>query len=91
MQQTALQSNRDDTQNYHTSRLPCGITLQHRESDARRGCLNVALKTVRGIDMHNRISQDLAACQNATDLGLLDAIRTKIVQRLNRAFQDAGR
>jgi hypothetical protein len=47
------------------------------------------LAHANGISIHNPISQHLSACQNVTDVELLDVIRSNIVQLLNKGIQSA--
>jgi hypothetical protein len=77
---------RDDLLSIKKEDLSCDAlnAWQLGASDATR------LAHANGIGIHNPISQYLSACQNITDIGLLDAIRMSVVQLLDQGIQSAG-
>jgi len=65
--------------------LSCNALAEWQEQASRA----TRLAHANNIQIHNPISQHLSACQNNTDVELLNAIRMSVVSLLDRGIQAA--
>jgi hypothetical protein len=80
-----LTTAREDLLNIKKDRLSCN----EMSAWQARADTSTRLAHAKGIQIHNSIAQHLGACQKVTDVELLDAIRTSIVQLLDQGIESA--